>query len=105
MTQDLHIRIHAELGQNLPGSHRVQVEKERDLFVEQNINAHSLTRLPYNDPIQPILWIVRGPFQIELGTQPPVSDVNLLFGIVQRMHYVLHVHGRVHIPSTHLIQP
>ena len=49
-----------------------------------------------------MLQVSRWPLEIQLGTQPPVGDKYFFLGLIQRLHYMLHVLPRVYIPFAHL---
>ncbi len=98
MSENLYIRILSVLSQDILGTRTEQPERHLHLLEQQNVDLDALARLLQQDLVQPVLQIVRGPPQKQLRTQPPVRDEDLLFGVVQREHHVLHVHLRVDVP-------
>jgi len=71
--------------ERLLGVRAVARERVRDLLVDADVNLDPLLRLPLEYAIQPPLPLLRRrPPQKQLGTQPPIFDVDTLGRALQR---------------------
>ena len=101
--EHFYIRILSILCENVFRTWIVQIEHERELLVEQNIDFDAFFGFLKQNFIQSKLKIVGGPTQEQLRAQPPGSYENLLLGVIQRVHHVLQVHVGVDEPAALLL--
>ena len=102
MTEHHYVRILAEFGQYVSCSKTGQILNQCYFLVKQHIDPHILIGFLEQNFVQSIDWIVGRPDQIELGRQPPVRNEYLTLCIVETVHNVPHVVGRVVEPAATL---
>ncbi|RNA08031.1 hypothetical protein BpHYR1_021336 [Brachionus plicatilis] len=103
VSQHLDVRISALLGQQILDPVAEQADGKGDLFEQHHIHLDSFAGLFQQNLVQSVLQVLVRPLQKQLRTKPPVCNEYFLFGIVQSVHHMLHVLGRVNVPLAQLV--